>query len=40
VALAFINILAAAVIGILIGLDRSRGFLGWSSLGGTFAHAH
>lgn len=40
VGLAFVNILAAAVIGILIGLDRSRGFLGWSPLGGTFAHAH
>jgi hypothetical protein len=40
VALAFLNILAAAVLGILIGLDRSRGVLGWSPLASTFAHAH
>lgn len=40
VALAFVNILGAAVFGILLGLDRSRSFLGMSLLGATYAHAH
>jgi hypothetical protein len=40
VRLAFINILAAAAFGVVIGLDRSRGFLGVSPLSATFAHAH
>jgi hypothetical protein len=40
VALAFFNILAAAVLGILIGFDRTRGFLGLSPLAAMFAHAH
>jgi hypothetical protein len=40
VALAFVNILSAAILGILIGLDRSRGFLGVSPLAAMFAHAH
>lgn len=40
VALAFFNIIAAAAFGILIGLDRSRGFLGVSPLAATLAHAH
>lgn len=40
VALAFFNILAAAALGILLGLDRSRGFLGVSRLAAMFAHAH
>ena len=40
VALAFANILAAAVLGILIGLDRTRGFLGVSPLAAMFAHLH
>ena len=40
VALAFVNILSAAVLGILIGFDRSRGFLGISPLAAMFAHAH
>lgn len=40
VGLAFFNILAAAVLGILIGFDRSRGFLGVSPLAAMFAHAH
>ena len=40
VALAFVNILAAAGLGVLIGLDRSRGFLGIPPLAATFAHAH
>lgn len=40
VALAFFNILAAAALGILIGLDRTRGFLGVSPLAAMFAHAH
>lgn len=38
--LAFINILAAGVLGIVIGLDRTRGFLGLSPLAATFTHAH
>jgi hypothetical protein len=40
VALAFANFLAAATLGILIGLDRSRGFLGISPLAAMFAHLH
>ena len=40
VALAFFNILAAAGLGITIGLDRTRGFLGVSPLAAMFAHAH
>lgn len=40
VALAFFNILAAAGLGMLIGFDRSRGFLGVSPLAAMFAHAH
>lgn len=40
VALAFVNMLGAALFGILVALDRSRGFLGWSPLGVTFAHVH
>jgi hypothetical protein len=37
---AFINIFAAAALGMLIGFDRSRGFLGVSPLAALFAHAH
>ncbi len=40
VALAFANFLAAATLGILIGVDRSRGFLGISPLAAMFAHLH
>jgi hypothetical protein len=40
VRLAFINILAAGVFGILIGLDRTRGFLGIAPVAATYAHAH
>lgn len=40
VGLAFINIFAAATLGILIGLNRSRGFITLSPLGVMFAHAH
>jgi hypothetical protein len=40
VRLAFSNMLFAGLIGILIGLDKSRGFLGISPLAATFAHAH
>jgi hypothetical protein len=40
VALAFFNILAAALLGILLGLDRTRGFLGVSALAAMFAHLH
>lgn len=40
VALAFVNIIAAAGLGILVGLDRSRGFLGILPLTATYAHAH
>ena len=40
VSLAFGNILAAGGLGILLGLDRSRGFLGLSPLAVTYAHAH
>ena len=38
--LAFLNILTAAVFGILIGFDRTRGFLSVSPLAMMFAHAH
>ena len=40
VGLAFFNILAAAVLGILLGLDRTRSFLGVSPLALMFGHAH
>jgi hypothetical protein len=40
VALAFVNFVAAASIGIVLGLDRSRGFLAVSPLAVMFAHAH
>ena len=40
VRLAFSNMLAAGALGILIGLDKSRGFLGISPISATFAHAH
>ncbi|MEX1129838.1 MAG: hypothetical protein WEB50_14810 [Vicinamibacterales bacterium] len=40
VALAFFNILSAAVLGILLGLDRTRSFLGVSPLALMFGHAH
>jgi hypothetical protein len=40
VALAFVNIISAALLGMLIGLDRSRGFLNISPLAATYAHAH
>lgn len=40
VGLAFANFAAAGAFGILIGLDRSRGFLGLSPIAATYAHAH
>ena len=40
VRLAFINILAAAVLGILLGLSRTRGFLSVSPLALMFGHIH
>lgn len=40
VALAFVNLLAAAALGALIGLDRTRGFLGWPPFPSAAAHAH
>jgi hypothetical protein len=40
VRLAFTNILAAGLLGILIGVDKSRGFIGIPSIAATFAHAH
>jgi len=40
VRLAFVNIAAAVTLGILLGFDRTRGFLGVSPLAATFAHAH
>ncbi len=40
VALAFVNILAAAGFGIVLGIDRANGFLGLPPLASTFAHAH
>lgn len=40
VRLAFVNMGAAVTLGILIGFDRTRGFLGISPLAATFAHAH
>ena len=40
VALAFFNIAAASTLGILIGFNRTRGFMTISPLGIMFAHAH
>lgn len=40
VVLAFVNILAAGLVGVLIAFNRSRGFLAISPLAVMFAHAH
>jgi hypothetical protein len=40
VGLAFANFLAAATLGILIGLDRTRGGFGFPPLAAAYAHAH
>jgi hypothetical protein len=40
VALAFFNIVAAAILGIVLGIARARGTLHVSPLAMTFAHAH
>jgi hypothetical protein len=40
VALAFANMIAAILLGMLAGLNRAVGFLAWSSLSAAFAHAH
>ena len=40
VALAFANMLAASVLGMLIGLNRLFGWLPWPPLSSAFAHAH
>jgi hypothetical protein len=40
VALAFANILAAALLGMILGFNRGRGFVTVSPLGALFAHAH
>jgi hypothetical protein len=40
VALAFANILAAGLLGMLIGLNRIYGWLPWSPLHAAYAHAH
>ena len=40
VALAFFNIFAAAALGMLIGVNRTRGFVTWSPLAAMYAHAH
>ena len=40
IVLAWLNFLAAAALGMLLGLDHSRGFLSVSPLAAMFAHAH
>jgi len=40
IVLAFFNVLAAAALGILLGLDRTRGFLAVSPLALMFGHIH
>src|SRR5690606_11177564 len=40
VMLAFINMVGAALFGILIGADRTHGWFAWPPLAATFAHAH
>lgn len=40
VQLAFANFIAAAALGVVIGLDKSRGFLEVSPIAAAFAHAH
>lgn len=40
VRLAFVNMLAAGALGIVIGVDRSRGLLALSPIDLTYAHAH
>ncbi|MCC7042966.1 MAG: hypothetical protein IT183_03845 [Acidobacteria bacterium] len=40
VALAFVNMMAAALLGIAIGFDRAYGIFGFPPLAAAFAHAH
>lgn len=40
VALAFANVMAAAALAIVIGLDRTRGLVGLAPLAAAYAHAH
>lgn len=40
VALAFANIIAASLFGMLVGLNRSHGWFSWSPLSATYAHLH
>lgn len=40
VALAFANMLAASVLGAIIGLNRQYGWLPWPPMSSAFAHAH
>ena len=40
VGFAFFNILAAAALGMIIGFNRTRGFVTMSPLAATYAHAH
>ena len=40
VALAFVNILLASVLGLLVGLNRMYGWLPWAPMSSAFAHAH
>jgi hypothetical protein len=40
VALAFVNMMAAALFGIAIGFDRAHGVFGWPPPAAAFAHAH
>jgi hypothetical protein len=40
VGLAFANVLLTGFLGVLIGFDRSRGFLGVPPMSAAFAHAH
>lgn len=40
VALAFANLIAASVFGMLVGLNRSHGWFTWSPLSSTYTHLH
>jgi hypothetical protein len=40
VRLAFTNMLLAGLLGIVIGIDKSRGWIGMSPLAASYAHAH
>ncbi len=40
IGLAFVNVLAAAALGVVVGLNRLFGWIDWAPIASAFAHAH